>query len=141
VSALGRLLSPFRLASAGLIVLIATVAILVTQGSNKYLEIPDNAHPLADLVQVAHAKTDADGGGIFYVDILLKPASLLESYVPYVRPEGSDLIDRTQIVEPGISEQERRKLDLATMKASQDVASVVALRELGYRVPIRPGGM
>ncbi len=141
MSALGRVLSPFRLASAGFIVLVATVAILVTQGSNKYLEVPDNAHPLADLVEVPHAKADADGGGIYYVDVLLKPASLLESYVPYVRPEGSALIDRAQIVEPGISDQERRKLDLATMKASQDVASVVALRELGYRVPIRPGGV
>ena len=141
MSALGRVLSPFRLVSAGVIVLVAAVAILVTQGSDKYLEIPDNAHPLADLVQVPRAKTDSDGGGIYYVDILLKPASLLESWVPYVRPEGSDLIDRTQIVEPGISDQERRKLDLATMKASQDVASVVALRQLGYRVPIRPGGV
>ncbi len=141
MSALGRVLSPFRLASAGFIVLVAAVAILVTQGSNKYLEVPDNAHPLADLVEVPHAKADADGGGIYYVDVLLKPASLLESYVPYVRPEGSALIDRAQIVEPGISDQERHKLDLATMKASQDVASVVALRELGYRVPIRPGGV
>jgi PDZ domain-containing protein len=138
---LGRLLSPFRLASAGLIVLIVTLVVLVTRGSNQYLEIPDNAHPLADLVQVPNAKPDADGGGIYYVDILLKPASLLESYVPYVRPEGSDLIDRAQIVEPGISDQERRKLDFALMKASQDVASVVALRELGYHVQIRPGGV
>jgi len=141
VSMLGRLLSPFRLASAGFIILVATVAILVTRGSNQYIEIPDDAHPLADIVQVPNAKADADGGGIYYVDVLLKPASLLESYVPYVRPEGSDLVARTQIVEPGISDQESRKLDLATMKVSQDIASVVALRELGYRVPIRPGGV
>lgn len=141
MSTLGRLLSPFRLASAGFIILVATVAILVTRGSNQYIEIPDDAHPLADIVQVPNAKADADGGGIYYVDVLLKPASLLESYVPYVRPEGSDLVARTQIVEPGISDQESRKLDLATMKVSQDIASVVALRELGYRVPIRPGGV
>jgi Lon-like protease len=44
-------------------------------------------------------------------------------------------------VEPGISDQERVKLDFATMKESQEVASVVALRQLGYRVPIRPGGV
>jgi Lon-like protease len=141
VSTLGRLLSPFRLASAGFIILVATAAILVTHGSNQYIEIPDDAHPLADIVQVPNAKADADGGGIYYVDVLLKPASLLESYIPYVRPEGSDLVARTQIVEPGISDQESRKLDLATMKVSQDIASVVALRELGYRVPISPGGV
>jgi PDZ domain-containing protein len=141
VSSLGRLLSPFRLASAGFIVLVATVVFLVTQTSDKYLEIPDNAHPLADLVQVADAKPDADGGGIYYVDVLLNRASLLESYIPYVRPEGADVIDRAQVVEPGISDQDSRKLDLATMKISQEVASVVALRELGYRVPIRAGGV
>jgi len=138
---LGRTLSPFRLASAGLIVLVVTVVILVTRGSDQYLEIPDNAHPLTTLVQVPDAKRRDDGGGIYYVDILLRPASLLESLVSVVRPEGSDLIDRTQIVDPGISDQERRKLDLATMKESQEVASVVALRQLGYRVPIRPGGV
>jgi Lon-like protease len=135
------MLSPFRLASAGLVVLVVTVVILVTRGSDQYLEIPDNAHPLATLVQVPDAKRQDDGGGIYYVDILLRPASLLESLVSVVRPEGSDLIDRTQIVDPGISDQERRKLDLATMKESQEVASVVALRQLGYRVPIRPGGV
>jgi Lon-like protease len=141
VSTLGRLLTPFRLAWAGFILLVVTLAILVTQGSDKYLEIPDNAHPLANLVQVPNAKPDADGGGIYYVDVLLNRASLLESYIPYIRPEGSDLIDRSQVVEPGISDQESRNLDLATMKVSQELASVVALRELGYRVPISPGGV
>jgi Lon-like protease len=138
---LGRLLSPFRLASAGLVVLVATAVILVTRGSDQYLEIPDDAHPLANLVQVPGAKPQDDGGGIYYVDIVLRPASLLESLVSVVRPEGSDLIDRTQILEPGISDQERIKLDRATMKESQEVASVVALRRLGYQVPIRPGGV
>jgi Lon-like protease len=138
---LGRLLSPFRLASAGLVVLVATAVILVTRGSDQYLEIPDDAHPLANLVQVPGPKPQDDGGGIYYVDIVLRPASLLESLVSVVRPEGSDLIDRTQILEPGISDQERIKLDRATMKESQEVASVVALRRLGYQVPIRPGGV
>jgi PDZ domain-containing protein len=138
---LGRVLSPLRLASAGLIVLIATLAILVTRGSDQYIEIPDDAHPLADLVKVPNPKPDQDRGGIYYVDVLLRPASLLESYVSAVRPEGSDLIARTQIVQPGISDQQRFKLDLATMKISQEVASVVALRQLGYHVPITAAGV
>jgi PDZ domain-containing protein len=138
---LRRLLSPYRLASAGLVLLVVTAVILVTRGSDQYLEIPDNPHPLASLVQVPGAKPQNDGGGIYYVDVILRPASLLESLVSVVRPDGSELIDRSQILEPGISDQERVKLDLATMKESQEVASVVALRQLGYRVPIRPGGV
>ena len=138
---LGKALSPFRLASAGLIVLVATLVIFVTRGSDQYLEIPDNAHPLADLVQVPGAKPQDDGGGIYYVDVLLRPASLLESYVSVIRPEGSDLVDRMLIVQPGISDQERTQLDLASMKVSQEVASVVALRQLGYHPQIGPGGV
>jgi Lon-like protease len=121
--------------------LAVALVILVTRGSNKYLEVPDKAHPLETLVQVPGYKQQNDGGDIYYVDVLLKPASLLESVVPFVRPEGSDLIDRQLIVEPGISDQERFKLDLATMKVSQSIASVVALRQLGYKIPIRPGGV
>jgi Lon-like protease len=138
---LSRLLTPARLASAGLVLLIVTVAILVTRSSDHYLEVPDRAHPLGNLVKVPHAKEDSDGGGIYYVDVLLKRASLLESVLPVLRPDGSDLIPRSQVVVPGISEKQRFKLELADMKISQIVASTVALRQLGYRVPIRAGGL
>jgi Lon-like protease len=136
-----RLLSPWRLATAGFVLLVAVVVILATRGSDSYLEVPDVAHPLAGLVKVPNAKQQDDGGGIYYVDVLLKRASLLESLVPPVRPDGSDLVPAAAIVEPGISEQERFKLELADMKVSQVVASAVALRQLGYRVPVRPGGL
>jgi PDZ domain-containing protein len=138
---LARLLTPLRLASAGLVVLVAALVVLVTRGSDHYLEIPDQAHPLAGLVRVPGSKRMDDGGGIYYVDVVLKRASLLESLVPAIRPDGSDLVDRRQIVEPGISEQQRFKLALADMKVSQVIASTVALRQLGYRLTVRPGGL
>jgi Lon-like protease len=138
---LARLLTPTRLASAGLVLLVATALVFVTRGSDKYLEIPDRAHPLANLVQVPGASARKDGGGIYYVDVLRKRASLLESLLPAIRPDGSDLIDRTQVVEPGISEQQLFKLDLAEMRISQVIASTVALRQLGYRLTVRPGGL
>jgi PDZ domain-containing protein len=90
---------------------------------------------------VPNAKKHDDAGGVYYVDVLLKRASLLESLVPAVRPNGSDLIPATDIVEPGISEHQRFELERADMRISQVVASAVALRELGYRVPLRPGGL
>lgn len=138
---LRRALSPLRLLTAGLVALVVAVAILITRGSDHFLEIPDEAHPLSGLVKVPNPKPEKDGGGIYYVDVLLKRASLLESLVPAVRPDGSDLLPAAAIVEPGISEQERFKLELADMKVSQVIASAVALRQLGYRVPLRPGGL
>ena len=136
-----RLLSPLRLAFAGLVLLVVAFVILVTQMSDQYLETPDVAHPLANLVKVPGGKQQHDGGGIYYVDVFLKRASLLESLIPAARPEGSDLIPRNSVVEPGISEEQRLRLEVADMKASQVIASAVALRELGYRVAVRPGGL
>ena len=105
-----RLLTPLRLAFAGLALLVVAFVILVTQMSNQYLETPDVAHPLANLVKVPGGKQQHDGGGIYYVDVFLKRASLLESLLPAARPEGSDLIPRSSVVEPGITEQQRLKL-------------------------------
>jgi PDZ domain-containing protein len=136
-----RLLTPLRLAFAGLVLIVVAFVILVTQMSDQYLETPDVAHPLASLVKVPGGKQQHDGGGIYYVDVFLKRASLLESLIPAARPDGSDLIPRSSVVEPGISEQQRLKLEVADMKASQVIASAVALRELGYRVPVKPGGL
>jgi PDZ domain-containing protein len=138
---LTRLLSPLRLLAAACIVLAAALVFLVTRGSDHYLEIPDRAHPLAELVKVQGARKQMDGGGIYYVDVLVKRASLLESLVPAIRPDGSDLISRRQIIEPGISEQERFQLERADMQLSQVTASTVALRALGYRVVVRLGGL
>jgi PDZ domain-containing protein len=138
---LARALTPLRLLAAAGVVLVAALVVFLTRGTDEYLEIPDEAHPLAALVSVSGGKTQRDGGGIFYVDVLIKRASLLESLVPAFRPEGANLIERRQLVQPGISDQERVKLELADMKLSQVIASTVALRALGYRIPVRLGGL
>ena len=76
-----------------------------------------------------------------YCKDTIKRASLLESLVPAIRPSGSDLVSRRQIIEPGITEKQRFKLELADMQLSQLTASTVALRALGYRVLVRLGGL
>ena len=141
---LTRLLTPLRLATAGIVLLVGAVAIFLTSShSDHYLEVPDEAHPLASLVTVAGGETQRDGGGIYYLDVFLKRASLLESLVPAFRPEGSDLVNRDEVVGPciSISESERFSVERADMKLSQVTASAVALRALGYRVPVRLGGV
>src|SRR6266540_5760589 len=72
-----RLLSPVRLASAGAILLAAVFVFMLTQKSDKFLEAPDKAHPLTGLIGVPAGSPDHDGGGIYYVDVLVQKASLL----------------------------------------------------------------
>ena len=136
-----RLLSPLRLATAGVILLAAVAAYMVTQKSDKLLEVPDKAHPLAGLIKVPGSTRQQDKGGIYYVDVLLQKASLLESSFKVFRPEGSDLIPQGSFVPTGLTYSQQLKIDQETMKVSQEKAAVVALHALGYRFPAREGGV
>ena len=136
-----RQLSPLRLATAGLILLVAVVAYAVTKGSDKLLEVPDKAHPLAGLIKVPGAARRADGGGIYYVDVLLQKASLLESNFKFFRPEGADLIPQHAFVPTGLTYSQQLKVDQETMKVSQKKAAVVALHALGMKFPAREAGV
>jgi PDZ domain-containing protein len=136
-----RWLSPVRLATAGLILLVAVAAYMVTQKSNDLLEVPDKAHPLAGLISVPGGPGQRAKGGIYYVDVLLQKASLLQSSFKLFRPDGADLIPQDAFVPTGLSYSQQLKVDQATMKVSQTKASVVALRALGYKFPAREAGV
>jgi PDZ domain-containing protein len=107
--------------------------------SSSYLLLPDEAKPLADLVEVEGERPD-DEGGIYYVDVVVRKASLLEEQIGALRPEGADVVPEHAIVPPGSSFQERRQRNLQAMDLSQQIAAAVALRELGYEVDSEPDG-
>ncbi len=135
-----RLLTPGRLAAAGLVLLAAAALLVWVTPSSDYLILPDRAKPLADRVAVPGEKRDDDGGGIYYVDVILRKASLLEERIGRFRPDGADLVPERAIVPPGTDFGDRRRQNLREMDRSQEIATAVALRELGYDVQAKPEG-
>jgi Lon-like protease len=135
-----RALTPLRLAVAGIVLLLVTVILLMTTTTDSFLLVPDPAHPLAALVDVPGGSEQADGGGIYYVDVLEKKASLLERMFPGIR-EGSTLVKHEDVTPPGITDQQRIEADQRAMQLSQQIASAVALRALGYKVKIKLDGV
>ncbi len=137
-----RVFSPFRVA-ASVIALLAGVAVaLWLIPSGDYIFLPDPADPVAPLVEVAGERSQAasGGGGIYYVSVLVRRATLLERLFPGIR-EGSSLVPAEQVNPPGVGDRARRKEDLRQMTRSQTVASAVALRALGYKVNVRSTGV
>jgi hypothetical protein len=59
-----------------------TAAFLWLFPSGDYLLLPDPAHPVGPKVFVARAHPDDDGGGIYFVDVILRRAKLFESIFP-----------------------------------------------------------
>jgi PDZ domain-containing protein len=130
-----------RLAAAAAIALVAFFAYGVTQKSGKLLEVPDQAHPLNGLIKVPGTTRRQDGGGIYYVDVVVQKASLLQSSFKVFRPEGADLIPQKDFVPTGLTYSQQLSVDQEMMKVSQRKASIVALRALGLKFPAREGGV
>jgi PDZ domain-containing protein len=134
--------TPGRLAAAGLVLLAAVAAALVlVPGGDTYIFLPDDgAHPVAPLVTVEGEKRDRDGGGIYYVNVVVRKATLLERLWPDIR-EGATLVPGHALNPTGLTEEERRKGNLREMSRSQQIAAAVALEQLGYEVEATPVGV
>ena len=132
-----RLFSPARLAVAGLLVAAAAFAVWVFP-TDSYIFLPNEAHPVAPLVEFQGGHDPKDGG-IYFVDVLVRKATALERIWPGSRV-GATIVPGDQVKPPGVSEGERRREELQEMKMSQQVAAAVALRSMGYKVIATPIG-
>jgi PDZ domain-containing protein len=134
-----RLLSPGKLLLAGGLLAVITFGVLWLAPSGDYLLLPDEAHPVAPLVTVETPKRGGGKDGIYFVDLLQRRATLLESMFPSIR-DGATLVPEDRVNPHGIAESVRRQADLGQMARSQEIAAAVALDELGYDVKVRENG-
>jgi Lon-like protease len=126
---------------SGLVLLLVT-AVLWAWPSDRYIFLPDVAHPVAPLVSVppSSGKSPSDEhGGVYFVDVIVRKASVLERLFPGLR-DGADVVPADHVIPPGGNDKQRRKLDRQDMSRSQTIAKAVALRALGRTVDARPVG-
>jgi PDZ domain-containing protein len=108
--------------------------------SNDFIFLPDRGHPVAPLVQVQGGKDPTGPGGIYFLDVLERRASMFESIFPSIH-RGSSLLPAREVVPPGVSDKAERQADLRAMSISQRIAAAVALKRLGYHVVVKPSGL
>lgn len=134
-----RLFTPGRLLLAGSILALIAFGVLWLAPSGDYLLLPDRAHPVAPLVTVAKPKRGGGTNNVYFVDVIQREATLMESIFPGIR-DGSTLVPSSRVNPQGISDATRRASDLSQMARSQEIAAAVALRKLGYRVKVQENG-
>jgi PDZ domain-containing protein len=133
----GRL--PGALATLGVVLLVVVGALWLGHSSD-YLISPDRAKPLVGRVTVQGERSGGPGG-IYYVDVLVRRATLLERLVAPLRPDGSELVPRDRLFTPGTSDSDRVRQGQRQMERSEQVAAAVALRAAGYEVKAKPDGV
>jgi PDZ domain-containing protein len=134
------LASPWRLLAAGLVLLGIAFGVLWLVPSGDYILLPDRAHPLAPLVRVPGERSPKDGGGVYFVDALVRRATLFESLFPSIR-EGSTLAPAKAFNPPGFGQRQLDIENAREMHTSQQIAAAVALRALGYKVRAESTGV
>ena len=111
--------------------------------ADDFLLVPDSAKPLAGKVVVASDESlqTAGDGDVYYVDLFVRRIRRLEQLLPFTRPDGATLVPERVLAPDGTSDEERDRQNAADMQRSELIASVVALRALGYDVVATPRGI
>ena len=122
------------------LVLFVAFLVLWRYPSNEYIFLPDKAHPVAPLVDVKGGHDPNNSGGIYFVDVVVRKATLLERLFGGLH-EGADLHSPQEVVPPGLNDSQEHEVDLADMQRSQRIAAAVALRALGEKVRATPTGV
>jgi len=143
---LRRRLTPWRVLGGVVVLIVLALVILYAVPSGdfpgqaqKYILLPDTAHPVSPLVRVQGARP-AKPGSLYFVDVIERRASTLEALFPSLRPHAT-LVPAGAIVPPCASPAQAEAAALEEMSFSQRVAAAVALRRLGYHVVAKPTGV
>jgi PDZ domain-containing protein len=120
---------------------LVTAFLLWWVPADDFLFVPDEAKPLAGKVDVEGGKAGAEEDGVYYVDLFVRRIRRLEQLLPFTRPEGSTFVESDVLAPNDETDEERRRQNAEDMQRSEEVASAVALRELGYDVTATPVGV
>jgi PDZ domain-containing protein len=133
-------------AAGGALAVLAgiTLALLAAATpSDDFLFLPSPAQPVAPVVKVAGEPPDPPptGPGFLFTAVTQRRASRLESWVPFVRDDHSELVPARALIPPGGTPEEQQKVERAAMTDSQRTAAAVAERALGRDVKITTRGV
>ena len=126
-------------ALVGAAVIVLCVLALELISSRDYIFLPDKAHPVAPLVTVAGGHDPTGSGGIYFVDVIVRKATLLEQLLGGLH-SGADLYPADEVVPQGVTDAQENLVNASEMLTSQQVAAAVALRAIGKKVTTTQSG-
>ena len=133
-----------RRLTAGIAIAVAVAAVITfvvlwRYPSDTYLFLPDKAHPASAVVSVRGARPQK-AGGIYFLDVIERKATLLEDMFHGIVPSGGQFVNLSDVQPAGVSASQVQRFELQEMATSQQIAAAVALRQLGYTVHVSAAG-
>src|SRR5262249_60500117 len=98
--------------------------------------LPAGAPPPEPLVPTGGRHPAAAAGGVYFVDVRFRKAHLLEDLLGRPLARGGTLLPKRDVL-GDVTPSQAQKIDVTQMQDSQKIAAAVALRRLGYHVPVQ----
>ncbi len=128
------------LAIATTIIFGGTLAWSLQAETSDFAFVPRTAQATLPVVTLEGQQPPPKGAGAMYFSTIgVRHATVFESW--FGVGGGGELVPEHAILAPGESEDDRTRLDTVAMNSSQDNATVVGLRGLGYDVTVKPLGV
>jgi PDZ domain-containing protein len=121
-------------------VVIAGLILWRYPSDDTYVLLPDTPHAAGEVVHVQNPKAGSDRGGIYFVDVRERKASILETWFHGIAGDGATFVPAAAVQAPGASESQTQQFELQEMATSQQIAAAVALKALGYKVKVSANG-
>ncbi|HHX74315.1 MAG TPA: PDZ domain-containing protein [Firmicutes bacterium] len=121
------------------IAVVALGAALLFLRTGYLIVRPGSAEDLSRIVK-AEQKAGTDAGSFYLVTVTQQYASPMLLLYGLVDPIV-DVRPKSSVIPPGIDPKDYRKLMVRWMEESQNLAKVIALRKLGYEVPLTSDGV
>ena len=133
-------------AAGGALAVLAAITLALLAAatpSDDFLFLPSPAQPVAPVVKVAGEPPDPprSGPGFLFTAVTQRRASRLESWLPFLRDDHSELVPGHALIPPGGTPEEQDRVDRVAMTDSQRTAAAVAEKALGRDVRITTRGV
>ncbi len=103
-----------------------------------YLLSPGSARETESLIEVEGAASFDHAGGVEFATVSLQKATAMQAFMGWLDPTV-DVVE-AELIEGDKTPSEVRSVNLAAMATSKDVATAVALQELGHDVGVTGAG-
>lgn len=131
---------PWVLGALGVVVALAAVAAALIRVP-KVIIRPGGGTPVGSVVSMSGAPTYRHRGAVLFLTVQVSSQRPnLYEYLDALRDPDATVVDEKQVF-GGQSRSQDRRLDVALMQQSQQIATKVALEKLGYRVPVHGTGV
>ncbi len=126
----------------GVLIVVAGFVIATSLITAPYTElVPGDALPVSNLITVPHGRAHPVNGKVLLTDVGVQSLHYLEYYWEKIFPSPSNVVVPTGEVTYNLPQSEFDAQGTVDMAESQLTAKSVALRQLGYPVPMRDVGV